>query len=404
MQKKFLLPILFSLIMISILCEQGIILSIQRVRASPATIYVPDAYDTIQAAINAADPGDTIIVRPKIYSEHVLVNKTLTLIGRDRNATIIDGSGLGNVIHIVSSNVSIINFTIQNSGVEIDNSGILLSGDVNTTIRNNVIKNNLIGILFRRSNYTLLMDNIIHNNMESGVRLEASNFNDIIGNTLTNNTIGVRIQGSYNTFYHNNFIHNKYFQVRILGGVSNRWDNGAEGNYWSDYYGLDTNGDGIGDTDLLSLVDYKPLIEPWSMTRVFHVKSGENPITVESNCTIASFNFNHSLSQISFRITGPSGMTFFCNVSVPKSLLNAASPENWLVQLNNTDISARTTIIKNDHTSLYFTYNLSTYVVRIRVVGTGNFMPYVIGCGVAIAVIAITTLVILKKKKKHQMK
>lgn len=31
-------------------------------------------------------------------------------------------------------------------------------------------------------------------------------------------------------------------------GVDNQWDNGAIGNYWSDYSGKDTNDDGIGDT------------------------------------------------------------------------------------------------------------------------------------------------------------
>src|SRR5437660_4030986 len=39
------------------------------------------SYITIQAAVNAANPGDTILADPGIYSESVTVNKPLTLEG-----------------------------------------------------------------------------------------------------------------------------------------------------------------------------------------------------------------------------------------------------------------------------------------------------------------------------------
>ncbi len=409
MKKDSLLPILFSFIITSTLCAPGITPTLmQQVMADSATIYVPDRYDTIQEAVNAANPGDTIIVRSGIYSENVFLNKTLTLIGEDRNATIINGGGSGNVIHVVSPNIAIMNFTVHNSGNNPDDSGILLFGSVHTTIRNNIMRNSNIGVHLRHgSNDTLLIDNLILNNTASGIRLaDNNNLNHIIGNTLMNNTVGVEIHASsHNTFYHNNFIQNKVYQVQILGGVSNRWDDGVEGNYWSDYEGLDTDGDGVGDTELPSWVDYYPLIEPWSITRVFPVKLGEVTyyVNVQSHCTITSFDFDHSLRQISFRVTGPSGMSFFCNVSVPKTLLNATSSENWLVQLNNTDISAKCTIIENAYTSIYFTYSPSTYEVRIRVVKAEvvDFTPYLIGCGVAIIIIAVAVFVILKKKRER---
>ncbi len=374
--------------------------------ATSSTIIVPWNYPTIQAAINAARPGDTIIVRPGMYRENVFLNKPLTLIGEDRNATVIDGDRSGNVIHLLSSNAVIMNFTVQNSGNNFDDSGILIIGVSNTTIRNNLIKNNSIGLLLRQgSNDTLLIDNLILNNTLSGIRFaDNNNFNLVISNTLMNNTIGVEVHASsFNTFYHNNFIDNTVYQVLILGGISNKWDNGVEGNYWSDYGGSDANGDGIGDTELPFWVDYYPLMDPWSITRVFPVEVEEESyyVTMQCNSTVASFNFDHSLRQISFRITGPSGMSFYCNVSVPKPLLNATPSENWLVQLNKTDISAKSTIIQNTHTSIYFTYSLSTYEFRIRVVKVANFIPYIVGCGVAIAAISIMMFVMLKKKRKH---
>jgi len=51
----------------------------------------------------------------------------------------------------------------------------------------------------------------------------------------------------------------------------NLWDNGVEGNCWSDYTGQDLNGDGIGDTLLPHLgVDNYPLMNPYFVGDVNH--------------------------------------------------------------------------------------------------------------------------------------
>ena len=64
-----------------------------------ATLIVPDNYSTIQAAINAASPGDTISVRPGTYAENLTLSKSVILTAASytsldptRNTTIIDGS------------------------------------------------------------------------------------------------------------------------------------------------------------------------------------------------------------------------------------------------------------------------------------------------------------------------
>ena len=51
---------------------------------------VPDDFPSIQAAIDAAQEGDTIIVEPGIYQEHLVIAKSLTLQGAGPN-TILEG-------------------------------------------------------------------------------------------------------------------------------------------------------------------------------------------------------------------------------------------------------------------------------------------------------------------------
>ena len=52
-------------------------------------ITVPTDFPTIQAAINASNPGDTIKVLPGIYTEQIIINKNLTIIGSGAKSTII---------------------------------------------------------------------------------------------------------------------------------------------------------------------------------------------------------------------------------------------------------------------------------------------------------------------------
>lgn len=74
---------------------------------------LPADYKTIQEAIDAANPGDTIFVYAGTYPEHVIVNKTVTLKGEDEEKVIVTGGGTGKVFSVTANGVSIFHFTIR---------------------------------------------------------------------------------------------------------------------------------------------------------------------------------------------------------------------------------------------------------------------------------------------------
>jgi PKD repeat protein len=205
----------------------------------------------------------------------------------------------------------------------------------------------------------------------------------VVGNLIEKNSIGAWIadaQSKNNTFYHNNFVSNTN-QAQATGSPANFWHNGAEGNYWSDYNGQDLNGDGIGDTTGCGEeaciphlgLDWYPLIERWTEIRnFFSIQNGKTyHTTVQSNSTVASFNFTYSLAQISFNITGPQNTMSFCNVTIDKSLLDG----NFTILVNR--VSRNYVSTQNStHMSLYFTFSHSTLKIQIK--GTkviGNPIP-----------------------------
>ena len=82
-----------------------------------ATLHVPGDYDTIQAAVDAAEPGDLVLIEPGVYEESVSVTTPeLTVRGTDRNEVILDGGfELDNGIRVTgAAGVAIENMTARN--------------------------------------------------------------------------------------------------------------------------------------------------------------------------------------------------------------------------------------------------------------------------------------------------
>jgi len=189
--------------------------------------------------------------------------------------------------------------------------------------------------------------------------------NTIIGNTfMTNLHCGFHLDFSENNvIYHNNFVNSPVHSH----DSTNIWDNGAEGNYWSDYQGEDVDGDGLGDTFTPHLgLDSHPLVERWSTLRIYDAfvwNARTYQVTTHSNCTVASLSFSHPAKQISFNVTGPLNKVGFCNVTIPKLLL-----VGFRQVLINGTVADITEVENNTQSSLYFTFSLSTQTVKI--VGT----------------------------------
>jgi parallel beta-helix repeat protein len=107
-----------------------------------AKVYVGSQdFSTIQEAINAANATDTICVLNGTYYEHLVVNKSVSLIGENWMNTIVDGSGSGQVVRVTANGVRISGFTVRNGGI----CGISITNCHTQNVSGNLISVNGIG-------------------------------------------------------------------------------------------------------------------------------------------------------------------------------------------------------------------------------------------------------------------
>jgi len=214
------------------------------------TLYVggsgPGNYTHIQDAIDDASNGDTVFVYSGLYIGTTYVNKSINLIGEDKNNTIISKGQKDDVITITASNVFFSGFTIRFSTTHF--AGCYVQGADYCIIDDNIFENSYGCGVWVTSDYNKISNNIFLNNSESGIVVAGYN-NEIFNNFVANNGLyGIEVHHSSNLIYHNSFINNEINHKNHYG--TSQWYNDTlnEGNFWSDYEGVDENEDGIGDT------------------------------------------------------------------------------------------------------------------------------------------------------------
>ena len=180
----------------------------------------PGNYTTIQGAIDNASDGDTVFVYAysSPYYENVVIDKSINLIGEDRNTTVIDGGGYGIVVNIPADGATVSGFTIRKGSV-----GIFIWSNSNTITGNTITSNKADGIYLSHSKLNTITNNIISNN-KRGILILESDFNIITGNTISNNHDCILLYySSSNIISDNSFFNGGLF-------VSNSYDNNVENN------------------------------------------------------------------------------------------------------------------------------------------------------------------------------
>ncbi|MDD3135923.1 MAG: NosD domain-containing protein, partial [Methanoregula sp.] len=285
--------------------------------AGARTWYVDDSggadFTTIQAAVNAASPGDIIKVGDGTYRENIQIDRKVTLEAANRGmARIIPVNANVPVIKVVADRVTIrgmeirgtefsryrciwgislnsaANCTIEECEIWNSNWGIYLTDARDCTVRDTIITDGYRAIqVCGGSHDNLIEGNFLSWNADYAIWAEGTNSNRFVrnrmhgaegggaidlrnacNNTITENVIDCYIPQGYqgicvesgstnNTIYLNDFLGNKYL-ASDLGGpnawnattlVNYTWNNQTRTGYPGNYWQQVTNGYGYTGSD-----------------------------------------------------------------------------------------------------------------------------------------------------------
>ena len=174
-------------------------------------------YQHIQDGIDNASDDDTIYVFNGVYYENnINIEASITLIGEDRNTTIIDAKQEINAICLYTQNINVNGFNIRNAS----RAGINFQSNTShyANISNNIFSNNSHGIHpYFPNKHTIVSNNIFSDNY-CGFTLVSCYKASIYQNIFINNYRAMGIYGSeYCDIFHNNILYSKKCGIYLYG-------------------------------------------------------------------------------------------------------------------------------------------------------------------------------------------
>ena len=166
---------------------------------------------TLKKAIAVAKDYDTIIIKKGTYKEHsVIVDKPLTIIGK--NYPVIDGEKKGEIITVISDNVTVDGLFIINVGTSYtaDYAAIRIKRSKHFTVKNLVLEKLFFGIYLEKSSYgkvyhnKIIGDAVEEYNSGNGIQLWYSNHIQIEHNYVQHVRDGIYLEFSDNCIIKNN--------------------------------------------------------------------------------------------------------------------------------------------------------------------------------------------------------
>ncbi len=183
----------------------------------------------LRAALQAARPGDTILVNGGKYVGNFILDRRLILIGRGK--PIVRGEGTGSIFTLAADSCVIRGFVIEHSGNMLvdEDAGILVKSNGNL-IEENELRDILFGIYLYRSSRNIIRRNVIQgrNWLElgqrgSGIHIWNSRDNTLVDNIITDARDGMYIQNANGNQVDRNEIYNLRYGLHYMYSDSNRF-------------------------------------------------------------------------------------------------------------------------------------------------------------------------------------
>ena len=211
--------------------------------AAQAAIIPVKPGESIQAAIDKAQPGDVVEVQRGRYEENLRIEKTITLRGVNRPR--VSGGDKDDTIRVTAPDVVIEGMIVSDSGGSLlkQNAGIYIQpGAHRAKVQNCWLNYNLFGLWIEKADDVLVLNNNITGKRDydsaqrgNGVQLYNTKGAKIIGNQVSFVRDALYIDVSHHAEFKQNNMHHSRYGTHYMNSYYNVWE---DNDTWANRSGL----------------------------------------------------------------------------------------------------------------------------------------------------------------------